>query len=90
MRSRARDGKGLPLRYAAVSPCYRREAGAHGRDTKGIFRVHQFEKVEQFIFCRPEDSANLHEELIKNAEDFFRKLKIPCICSSPCTGSSAS
>jgi seryl-tRNA synthetase len=80
------EGSALPLRYAAVSPCYRKEAGAHGRDTKGIFRVHQFEKVEQFIFCRPEDSWKLHEELIKNAEDFFRELKIPFRVMNICTG----
>ena len=47
------EGKAMPLRYCGVSPCFRKEAGAHGRDTKGIFRVHQFEKVEQFTFCRP-------------------------------------
>ncbi len=80
------DGHELPLRYAAVSPCYRKEAGAHGRDTKGIFRVHQFEKVEQFIFCKPSDSWKLHEELIKNAEDFFRKLRIPYRVMNICTG----
>ena len=67
----------LPLRYAAVSPCFRKEAGAHGRDTKGIFRVHQFEKVEQFIFSRPEDSWKLHEELLANVEEFFQSLRIP-------------
>jgi seryl-tRNA synthetase len=71
------DGKKLPLRYSGVSPCFRREAGAHGRDTKGIFRVHQFEKVEQFVFCRPEDSWKEHEGLIRNAEEFFRSLEIP-------------
>jgi len=80
------DGSGLPLRYAAISPCYRKEAGAHGRDTKGIFRVHQFEKVEQFIFSRPNDTWKLHEELIKNAEDFFKKLKIPYRIMNICTG----
>ncbi len=58
------DGKILPLRYGGVSPCFRKEAGAHGRDTKGIFRVHQFEKVEQFVFCKPEESWNEHEKLI--------------------------
>ncbi len=77
---------GLPLKYAAVSPCFRKEAGAHGRDTKGIFRVHQFEKVEQFIFCKPEDSWDLHEELIKNIEDFFRTLKMPYRIMNICTG----
>ena len=54
------EGKDLPLRYAGVSPCFRKEAGAHGRDQKGIFRVHQFEKVEQYVFARPEDSWREH------------------------------
>lgn len=76
----------LPLRYAGVSPCFRKEAGAHGRDTKGIFRVHQFEKVEQFIFSRPEDSWKLHEELLHNVEEFFQSLKIPYRIVNVCTG----
>ena len=80
------EGGSLPLKYAAISPCYRKEAGAHGRDTKGIFRVHQFEKVEQFIYCRPEDSWKLHEELLGNAEAFFRLLKIPYRVMNICTG----
>jgi seryl-tRNA synthetase len=80
------DGKQLPLRYCGVSPCFRKEAGAHGRDTKGIFRVHQFEKVEQFIFCKPEDSWNEHEALITNAEEFLRSLRIPYRVMSVCTG----
>ncbi|MEO9364706.1 MULTISPECIES: serine--tRNA ligase [Candidatus Nitrosocaldus] len=71
------DGKRLPLRYAGISPCFRKEAGAHGKDTKGIFRVHQFEKVEQFIFCKPEQSWDEHELLLKNAEEFFQMLEIP-------------
>ncbi|UCD03323.1 MAG: serine--tRNA ligase [Candidatus Aenigmatarchaeota archaeon] len=77
---------GLPIRYAAMSPCFRKEAGSHGRDTKGIFRVHQFEKVEQFIFCRPEESWEMHEELIKNMEEFFKALKIPYRIMNVCTG----
>jgi len=80
------EGAKMPLKYAAISPCYRKEAGAHGRDTKGIFRVHQFEKVEQFIFCRPEESWKMHEELLKNAEDLFRALKIPYRVMNICTG----
>ncbi|MEN3035568.1 MAG: serine--tRNA ligase, partial [Candidatus Methanosuratincola sp.] len=80
------DGKSLPLRYCGVSPCFRKEAGAHGRDTKGIFRVHQFEKVEQFIFSRPEDSASEHELLIKNAEEFFQSLGIPYRVVNVCSG----
>ncbi len=80
------DGKNLPLRYCGVSPCFRKEAGAHGRDTKGIFRVHQFEKVEQFIFSRPEDSALEHELLIRNAEEFFQSLGIPYRVVNVCSG----
>ncbi|UCH38189.1 MAG: serine--tRNA ligase [Candidatus Bathyarchaeota archaeon] len=80
------DGGQLPLKYSGISPCFRKEAGAHGRDTKGIFRVHQFEKVEQFIFCKPEDSWNEHEALITNAEAFFQSLKIPYRVMSVCTG----
>jgi len=64
----------LPLKYAGYSSCFRREAGAHGKDTKGIFRVHQFDKVEQFVFCKPEQSWDIFEELIKNAEELYQKL----------------
>ncbi|MCP8317453.1 MAG: serine--tRNA ligase [archaeon] len=80
------NGKQLPLKYAGISPCYRKEAGAHGRDTKGIFRVHQFEKVEQFVFSRPEDSWKEHELLIKNAEEIFQLLKIPYRIVNVCIG----
>ncbi|MGA8905372.1 MAG: serine--tRNA ligase [Candidatus Bathyarchaeia archaeon] len=80
------DGKKLPLRYSGVSPCFRKEAGAHGKDTKGIFRVHQFEKVEQFVFCKPEQTWDEHEKLIANAEEFFQMLKIPYRVVNVCTG----
>jgi seryl-tRNA synthetase len=80
------DGSTLPLRYAGISPCFRKEAGAHGRDTKGIFRVHQFEKVEQFIYSVPEESWNLHEELLRNLEEFWQSLKIPYRVVNVCTG----
>lgn len=80
------SGKELPIRYCGVSPCFRKEAGAHGRDTKGIFRVHQFEKVEQFIFCKPEDSWDEHEYLISNAEEFFQKLELPYRIVNVCSG----
>ncbi len=76
----------LPLRYAGISPCFRKEAGAHGRDTKGIFRVHQFEKVEQFIYSAPEGSWKLHEELLQNLEEFWQSLKIPYRIVNVCTG----
>ena len=71
------EGSKIPLRYASISPCFRKEAGAHGKDQKGIFRVHQFEKIEQFIFCRPEESWNEHEKMIKNTEEFYQQLEIP-------------
>jgi seryl-tRNA synthetase len=71
------EGRKLPIRYAGVSPCFRKEAGAHGKDMKGIFRVHQFEKVEQFVYCRPEDSWKEHEQMLKVSEGFLDLLKIP-------------
>ena len=71
------EGKDLPLRYAGVSPCFRKEAGAHGRDQKGIFRVHQFDKIEQFVFSRPEDSWKEHEKMLEITEEFYQKLEIP-------------
>ncbi|KAL9447366.1 hypothetical protein AB3S75_014935 [Citrus x aurantiifolia] len=69
----------LPIRYAGYSSCFRKEAGSHGRDTLGIFRVHQFEKVEQFCITSPNgnDSWDMHEEMIKNSEEFYQMLKIP-------------
>jgi seryl-tRNA synthetase len=80
------SGKELPLKYVGVSPCFRREAGAHGKDTKGIFRVHQFWKVEQFIFCKQEDSPKYFQELLGNAEEIFQKLGIPYRLLEFCTG----
>jgi len=76
----------LPIKLAGVSPCFRREIGGHGVDQKGLFRVHQFHKVEQFVFCRPEDSPPLHEEIRLNAEEFFQALGIPYRVVNVCTG----
>jgi seryl-tRNA synthetase len=76
----------LPLKLAGVSACFRKEAGSHGKDTKGIFRVHQFNKVEQFVFSLPEDSWNIHEELMKNEEDYVQALKLPYRVVNVCTG----
>jgi len=76
----------LPLKLAGISPCYRKEAGSHGKDTKGIFRVHQFYKIEQFIFCKPEDSWRIHEELQKNAEELYEMLGLPYHVVNICTG----
>lgn len=80
------SAKELPIKYAGVSPCFRREAGTHGKDTKGIFRVHQFEKVEQFVFCRQEDSWKMYDEIIANEEALFQKLGIPYRVLEMCTG----
>jgi len=80
------DGKTLPLRYSGISPCFRKEAGAHGRDTKGIFRIHQFEKVEQFVFSKPEESWAEHEMMIQNAEELFQLLNLPYRIVNVCTG----
>lgn len=71
------DKDSLPLKYCGISTCFRREAGAHGRDTTGIFRIHQFEKIEQFIYCSPEESWRMHEELIENAKELYSTLGIP-------------
>ncbi len=76
----------LPLRVGGFSPCFRKEAGAHGKDTKGIFRVHYFKKVEQFIFCRPEDSWDFFEELTGNTEEFLQSLEIPYRVVNVCSG----
>ncbi len=80
------EGKKLPIKYAGFSPCFRKEAGAHGKDMKGIFRVHQFEKVEQFVFCRPEDSWKMHEQMLAVSEDFLGKLDIPFRVVLLCSG----
>ncbi|MBS1869527.1 MAG: serine--tRNA ligase [Actinobacteria bacterium] len=71
------DAGELPRRYAGFSPCFRREAGAAGRDTRGIFRVHQFEKVEMFSFVAPEDSADEHERILALEESILQALEIP-------------
>ena len=76
----------LPKKFVGISPCFRQEIGSHGIDTKGLFRVHQFNKVEQFIFCKPEDSWDYHEELIDNAERLYKKLKLPYRIVNVCTG----
>jgi seryl-tRNA synthetase len=78
-----------PIRYAGISPCFRKEAGAHGRDTKGIFRVHQFEKIEQFVFCKPEDAWKEFDLILNNSIEIFRALEIPfrtIVLSSQDTG----
>jgi seryl-tRNA synthetase len=71
------EADALPLRYAGYSTCFRREAGAAGKDTRGMFRVHQFDKVEMFVFCRPESSAEEHDRLLAVEEELVGELGIP-------------
>ncbi len=78
--------KELPVKYVGVSPCFRKEVGAHGKYTKGLFRVHQFNKIEQFIFCHPDESWKLHEELQKNSEDLYKGLGLHYRVVNVCTG----
>lgn len=78
----------LPKRYAGHSPCYRREAGSYGRDTQGLYRVHQFYKVEQVVICKAdkEESSRMHAELLGNAEELLQLLEIPYRVVAVCTG----
>ena len=71
------DGDALPRRYAAYSPCYRREAGTYGKDTRGIIRVHWFDKVEMFSFCPPEQAYDEHRRLLAWEEAFLARLELP-------------
>ena len=71
------DATKLPLRYSGYSPCFRREAGSYGKDTRGIIRVHQFEKVEMFIFCKPEDAKAEHKRLLQWEKDFLNAMGLP-------------
>lgn len=71
------DSKDLPLRYGSISPCFRKEAGAHGKDMKGIFRVHQFEKVEQFVVTDSSNSSTEHERMLSVTERFYQNLELP-------------
>ncbi|KAI0913827.1 seryl-tRNA synthetase [Ustulina deusta] len=67
----------LPIKYAGYSTCFRKEAGKHGHDTWGLFRIHQFEKIEQFVICNPEDSWKHYEEMIQISEEFYKALQLP-------------
>jgi seryl-tRNA synthetase len=80
------DAGALPLRYAGVSTCFRREAGAHGRDTRGIFRLHQFEKVEMFSFVHASESWKEHDKLISIEESILRALELPYRAVNVCAG----
>ena len=75
-----------PLKFAGISTNFRKEVGAHGISDRGIWRVHQFSKVEQVIFCKPEDSKKMHEEILSNAKYIFEKLEIPFRVIDICTG----
>jgi seryl-tRNA synthetase len=78
----------LPLRYVAFCPCFRREAGTYGKDTRGVFRIHQFNKVEQYIICRAdhEESVLWHEALLQNSEELVQALELPYRVVNVCTG----
>ena len=78
--------KELPKRYLAFSPCFRREAGSYGKDTKGILRVHQFDKLEMFSFCQPEKSKEEHKLFVETEEELMKELKIPYRVVRLCTG----
>ncbi|HSQ66888.1 MAG TPA: serine--tRNA ligase [Polyangiaceae bacterium] len=82
------DAAQLPIRYAGISQCFRREAGAHGKDTRGLYRVHQFTKVEQVVFCTPDEEVaeKEHYALLGNAEAVLQKLEIPYRVALACTG----
>lgn len=80
------DGARLPMKFVGVSHCFRTEAGAAGRESKGLYRVHQFTKVEMFAFTTPEGSEAMHEEFVEHEEDIFRGLGIPYRVTDICTG----
>merc|ERR1711971_1369754 len=75
----------LPIKYAGISTCFRKEAGSHGKDAWGIFRVHQFDKIEQFVICKPDESWSRHEEMIAVSEEFYQSLGIPYRVVSICS-----
>ena len=80
------DHKHLPIKYVAYSPCFRREAGSYGRDTKGLIRLHQFNKVELYWFCDPSKSLEAHKKITSDAESILKKLNLPYRLVDICTG----
>ena len=80
------DSKQLPIKYVAYSPCFRREAGSYGRDTKGLIRLHQFNKVELYWFCDPNKSLEAHKKITSDAESILKKLNLPYRLVDICTG----
>jgi seryl-tRNA synthetase len=85
-RDQVLDETRLPIKYVGLSHCFRTEAGAPGRDTRGLYRVHQFTKVEMFAFCTPEQSEAIHLELLAIEEEIFQKLGLPYQVIDTCTG----
>ncbi|MBI4058032.1 serine--tRNA ligase [Candidatus Microgenomates bacterium] len=86
MKNKTLSSKELPLRLCAVTPCFRKEIGAHGVDTKGLFRMHQFNKVEQVVYCHPDHSFKMLEEMQKITEEFVQSLEIPYRVIEICSG----
>ncbi len=82
------EAKDLPKKYVAMSPCFRREAGTYGKDTAGLYRIHQFDKVEQVVICRNdvEESKKWHQQILQNSEDVLQKLNLPYRVVYVCTG----
>jgi seryl-tRNA synthetase len=80
------DKEHLPIKLCGVSACFRREVGSHGKYTKGLFRMHQFNKIEQFVFCMPQQSWQIHEEIQKNSEDLYQALGLHYRVVNVCTG----
>jgi seryl-tRNA synthetase len=85
-RDEIMDGSELPIQLCAYSSCFRREAGSYGKVTRGLIRVHQFQKVELVLFCRPEDSEALHTKLVDDAEEILRQLELPYRVVELCAG----
>ena len=85
-RNQIIDSKQLPIKYVAYSPCFRREAGSYGKDTKGLIRLHQFNKVELYWFCDPSKSHEAHKKITSDAESILRKLNLPYRLVDICTG----
>jgi seryl-tRNA synthetase len=86
LADRVLDEQDLPQRYVGLSHCFRTEAGAPGRDTRGLYRVHQFTKVEMFAFCTPDQSDSIHEEILAIEEKIFQGLELPYHVIDTCTG----
>lgn len=86
LKNKVINKKNLPIKFGALTPCFRKEIGSHGVDTKGLFRMHQFNKVEQVVFTTPENSPKMLEEMQKITEEFFKSLKLPFRVVELCSG----